>query len=47
MSQTPSAQHANRRTIKRLVLIAIGMFGFAFALVPLYDLFCEITGFTI
>ena len=30
--------------IKRLVLIAIGMFGFAFALVPLYDLFCEITG---
>ena len=27
-----------------LVLMAVGMFGFAFALVPLYDVFCEITG---
>ncbi|MGF1685230.1 cytochrome c oxidase assembly protein [Photobacterium japonica] len=24
--------------------MAIGMFGFAFALVPLYDVFCDITG---
>ena len=30
--------------IKRLVVITIGMFGFGFALVPLYDVFCEITG---
>ena len=27
-----------------LVALAIGMFGFAFALVPLYTIFCEITG---
>lgn len=27
-----------------LVGVAIGMFGFAFALVPLYTIFCEITG---
>ena len=32
------------RTVKRLSLIVIGMSAFAFALVPLYDLFCEITG---
>jgi cytochrome c oxidase assembly protein subunit 11 len=27
-----------------LVVVATGMFGFAFALVPLYDVFCELTG---
>ncbi|MDH4110415.1 MAG: cytochrome c oxidase assembly protein [Gammaproteobacteria bacterium] len=29
----------------RLVLMACAMFGFGFLLVPLYDAFCEITGF--
>jgi len=29
---------------KRLILTSIGMFAFAFALVPLYDVFCDITG---
>lgn len=29
----------------RLVLLAAAMFGFGFLLVPLYDVFCEITGF--
>lgn len=28
----------------RLMLVAVGMFGFAFLLVPLYDVFCDITG---
>ncbi len=28
----------------KLVTIVVGMFGFGFALVPLYDVFCEITG---
>ena len=37
-------QTSNKRTIAKLGLIVVGMFGFAFALVPLYDLFCEITG---
>jgi cytochrome c oxidase assembly protein subunit 11 len=27
-----------------LFLLAVGMFGFAFALVPLYETFCELTG---
>lgn len=27
-----------------LIGLAVGMFGFAFALVPLYNVFCEITG---
>lgn len=27
-----------------LIALAVGMFGFAFALVPLYNVFCEITG---
>jgi cytochrome c oxidase assembly protein subunit 11 len=28
----------------KLVVLCAGMFGFGFALVPLYDVFCEITG---
>ncbi len=34
----------NRRLVGRLALSAALMFGFGFALVPLYDVFCEITG---
>ncbi|MBS9405574.1 cytochrome c oxidase assembly protein [Halomonas sp. TRM85114] len=33
-----------RRTVVRTVAALAGMFAFAFALVPLYDVFCEITG---
>jgi cytochrome c oxidase assembly protein subunit 11 len=33
-----------RRTTRRLVLVAVGMFGFGFALWPLYDVMCQITG---
>ena len=29
----------------RLLALAVGMFAFGFALVPLYDAFCEVTGF--
>ena len=32
------------RQFALLSLLAVGMFGFAFALVPLYEIFCEITG---
>ena len=35
----------NRSLTGRLLILAIAMFGFGFALVPLYDVFCEITGF--
>ncbi|WP_462173664.1 cytochrome c oxidase assembly protein [Pseudoalteromonas xiamenensis] len=30
--------------LKKLVLTSLGMFAFAFALVPLYDVFCQMTG---
>ena len=35
---------ANQRVVKRLLLAVVAMFGFGFALVPLYDVFCDITG---
>ncbi|AWL10583.1 Cytochrome c oxidase assembly protein CtaG [Saliniradius amylolyticus] len=34
----------NTRMVVKLVAIVVGMFGFGFALVPLYDVFCDITG---
>jgi cytochrome c oxidase assembly protein subunit 11 len=34
----------NRKTTRRLVLVAVGMFGFGFALWPLYTVLCEVTG---
>ena len=37
-------RQANRRVVKRLGIAALLMFGFGFAMVPLYDVFCDITG---
>jgi len=37
-------QQKNRKTVRRLILVAVGMFGFGFALWPLYNVFCEVTG---
>lgn len=34
----------NNKTVGKILLIVVGMFGFGFALVPLYDVFCDITG---
>jgi cytochrome c oxidase assembly protein subunit 11 len=34
----------NAKTVKKLVFVVIGMLGFSFALVPLYDVFCDLTG---
>jgi cytochrome c oxidase assembly protein subunit 11 len=36
---------AHRRLVKKLILLAVGMFGFGFALWPLYGVFCDLTGF--
>jgi cytochrome c oxidase assembly protein subunit 11 len=33
-----------RKTVLRMVLVVGGMFCFGFALVPLYDVFCRVTG---
>jgi cytochrome c oxidase assembly protein subunit 11 len=38
----PAQNHG--KAVAKLVMIVVGMFGFGFALVPLYDVFCDITG---
>lgn len=47
-TQTKSPQQTlsekNSKTFRRLFLVGIGMFGFAFALVPLYNLICQVGG---
>lgn len=46
MTDTDSRHTVSTKKLAfRLVLLAIGMFGFGFLLVPAYDAFCEITGF--
>jgi cytochrome c oxidase assembly protein subunit 11 len=35
---------SNRTLLAKLCVIAVGMFGFGYALVPLYDRICEATG---
>ena len=44
MVENADRQRATRRLVARLMLVAVGMFGFGFALVPLYDVFCDLTG---
>ncbi|MGE6606510.1 cytochrome c oxidase assembly protein [Halomonas sp. NPDC076908] len=45
MPNRQQAQAAGvRRTVIRSLAALLGMFAFAFALVPLYDVFCRITG---
>lgn len=39
-----TVSQANRRVVKGLLIGVLGMFGFGFALVPLYNVFCDITG---
>ena len=39
-----NTKRQNSKVIKKLVLVVFAMFGFGFALVPLYDVFCDITG---
>ena len=33
-----------KSTITKLSLVVVAMYGFSYALVPIYDTFCEITG---
>lgn len=44
----PSTQAHTRQSVhsmtRRLVCIAIAMFGFGYLLIPLYDVFCDVTG---
>lgn len=40
----PAARSSNATVAKRLLILALLMFGFGYAMVPLYEKFCEITG---
>jgi cytochrome c oxidase assembly protein subunit 11 len=46
MNRTEDNSHPNlhRKLVRKLVLLAVGMFGFGFALWPLYNVFCDLTG---
>lgn len=37
-------QNKNNKMVVKLLAVVVGMFGFGFALVPLYDVFCDLTG---
>ena len=37
-------KQANARTVKKSLLVAIGMFGFGFAMIPLYSVICDVFG---
>lgn len=34
----------NKKVVRKLLLAVVGMFAFGFALVPLYDVICDLTG---
>jgi len=43
--KTDNTKTNHRSLVAQLLVMTVGMFGFGFLLVPLYDVFCEITGF--
>jgi cytochrome c oxidase assembly protein subunit 11 len=45
MKLSPETLRANRSLLIRLLLFTAGAFGFGYALVPLYDVLCDVTGF--
>ncbi|KAA3625034.1 MAG: cytochrome c oxidase assembly protein [Proteobacteria bacterium] len=44
MTESENVERRNRRTTLWLGAIVVGMFGFGYAMIPLYNVFCEITG---
>jgi len=44
MSAAAAVPASNRRMLKKLLVVALGMFGFGFALVPFYNKICEVAG---
>ena len=48
MSEAPQARKSdNSRMMGKLLMVAILMFGFGFALVPFYEKICEVTGINV
>jgi cytochrome c oxidase assembly protein subunit 11 len=44
MNEGDHTKAKTRRLVRKLVFIVVAMFGFGYALVPLYDVFCDLTG---
>lgn len=44
VSMSDVLEQKNTKLIRKLVFIVLGMFGFGYALVPIYNVFCDITG---
>jgi cytochrome c oxidase assembly protein subunit 11 len=40
-------QGVNRQMLRKLAVVTVGMFGFGYALVPMYEAICEATGINI
>jgi len=41
----PETKRANRQLLAKLSIFTLGAFAFGYALVPLYDVLCDVTGF--
>ncbi len=41
---TVAANRANQVLLRRLLLVSVAMFGFGYAMVPLYNVLCDLTG---
>jgi cytochrome c oxidase assembly protein subunit 11 len=41
----PETKRANRQLLTKLLIFTLGAFGFGYALVPLYDVLCDVSGF--
>jgi cytochrome c oxidase assembly protein subunit 11 len=44
MAEIDERERANRRSLTRLSIVAVAMFGFGYALVPFYDQICKALG---
>ena len=47
MTDRPETEQDNRTILRKLVVVAVLMFGFGWALVPLYRKICEVTGINV
>ncbi len=47
MTDRSDTEHDNRTILRKLVVVAVLMFGFGWALVPLYKKICEVTGINV
>lgn len=44
VDKVETVEQSTKRTVLRSILVACGMFAFGFAMVPLYNVFCQVTG---